>query len=55
MDEIIRKLKDARTLVNDGNNERGCYLTGERCKAIVRWIDEAMLYIIQQEKKKDDE
>ena len=43
----LTNLKNARVLVNDGCNEQGCHLSGESCKAIVRWIDEAIVYLIE--------
>ena len=44
-EKIKLGLRNARTYVNDGYNKRGCYLPGDRCKAIVDWIDDAMLYL----------
>ena len=46
-EDAIYKLKDIRVLINDGYNDRGVYLSGETCKAIVRWIDEVILYIME--------
>lgn len=45
MDAVKRGLLNTRVIVNAGYNERGTYLSGQECKAIVRNIDNAILMI----------
>jgi hypothetical protein len=47
--DVLSELRDARTIINDGCNERGTLLSGERCKACVRYIDHAILLLKEQE------
>jgi hypothetical protein len=39
---IIRKLYNIRIVINAGNNEKGCYLSGETCKGLITQIDQIM-------------
>jgi len=47
--DVLSELRDARTIINDGCNERGTLLSGERCKACVRYIDHAILLLKERE------
>lgn len=47
-DELLIKLKDARTLINDGYNQRGTYISGKRCKFCVDIIDKALVLLKEQ-------
>ena len=52
--DVLSELRDARTIINDGCNERGTLLSGERCKACVRYIDHAILLLKEQEETIDE-
>ena len=48
-DELFHKLRDTRTLINDGYNQKGTYLSGARCKFCVDTIDNALVMLKEQE------
>ena len=54
MDAVKRGLLNTRVIVNAGYNERGTYLSGQECKAIVRNIDNAILMIDRLNKCHDE-
>ena len=49
MEKVLNDLRNARTLINDGYNERGTTLTGDRCKYCVNAIDAAIIKLKEQE------
>lgn len=54
IENVFQNLYNARTIINDGNNKKGMFLSGERCSACVRWIDEALLILHKQMKSEQN-
>lgn len=47
-ENVIARLRDVRTIINDGCNKRGTELPGEMCEACVRWIDKALILLFSE-------